>query len=471
MSVSKLNDLTRRAFLRRASAISALGVGAPLALNLAGFGEASAFEATDYKAIVCVFLYGGNDHNSTIIPYDIPNYDLYSAIRGGGANRSQGGVALARDDLTATRLSPLSPQILTDNLQYALAPQLTGLKALFDQGKLGMQMNIGPLLVPMTRQQFESGDNTNFPTPPKLFSHNDQQSYWQSLGVEGSSVGWGGRLGDLALASNGNSLLTCISATGNAVFVSGNQALQYQIGPDGATPIYATEGLFGSSQAAQAIRQIMTKPSSHILENEYARVTKRALDTETSVNAALAQISLNTPFGNSYIDDQLKIVARIIGARASLGAKRQVFFVSMGGFDLHDNLINNQPGLMALLNNAMSSFYQSTLEMGIADKVVSFTASDFGRTLAYNGDGSDHGWGAHHFIMGGGVRGGQFYGTAPHTSVISNDQVGEGRLLPTTSIDQFVGTLAKWFGANTGEISNLLPNLGRFATPDLGFML
>jgi uncharacterized protein (DUF1501 family) len=466
---------TRRVVLQRAMQLSAMGVATPLAINLAAIGEAAAFETSDYKALVCVFMYGGNDYSNTVVPYDATNYGRYHQIRAGGGGENQAGIALARAALAPTALTPLVAQTLTDNLQYALAPQLTGLKSLWDQGKLAVQLNVGPLIKPTTIQQFNSPDRVNNPLPPKLFSHNDQQSVWQSNGTEGSTVGWGGKLGDIALANssnNPNSLLTCISASGNAVFVAGRDALQYQISsgsatvPGGAIKINALTG--GLSQAVNAL---ITRNSAHVLENEYATVTRRSIQLEGIVNGALGGVTVATPFANGNpLASQLKVVARLIAARQALNMRRQVFFVSIGGFDTHNNLMTDHPNLMQRVNDAMSAFYAATVELGVADKVTTFTASDFGRTLASNADGSDHGWGSHQFVMGGAVNGGRYYGTAPHVALNTDDQVGQGRLLPSTGVDQFAATLARWFGCNTSELPGILPNVTNFSNTDLGFV-
>ena len=472
------NDLplwTRRLVLKRAAQLSALGVAGPLAINLAAIGEASAFDASDYKALVCVFLYGGNDYANTLVPYDAANYDLYSAIRGGGAGRTRGGIAFGLDELNATALAPIGGQTLTDNLQYALAPSLTGLKPLFDAGKLAVQLNVGPLIVPLTLAQYESPNRSLYPLPPKLFSHNDQQSAWQSLGSEGSTVGWGGRLGDIALSNNGNALLTCISAAGNAVFVAGSNALQYQISAAGAIKVNALQSSpYGLDSVRDAMAALITQSSAHALEEEYAVVTRRSIQLEGAVNSALGGVTLNTAFPPADppnpLAAQMKIVARLIGARNAFGVTRQVFFVSLGGFDNHDGLMKNHPALLSRVNDALSSFYQATVELGVANSVTTFTASDFGRTLSSNADGSDHGWGGHHLVIGGAVNGARFYGTAPHVSVNSDDQVGQGRLLPSTAVDQFAATLARWFGVSAGELPGILPNIGNFSTTGPGFV-
>lgn len=475
---------SRRAFLRRSAQLGMAGTALPLALNLAAMGEAAAFTATDYKALVCVFLYGGNDYANTVVTYDDASYNRYSAIRGGGAGQTAGGIALAKAALTPTLLNPT--QALPDNRQYALHPAMGGLAQLFNGGKAAVQLNVGPLVVPLTRAQYSSADRKAYPVPPKLFSHNDQQSVWQSSSPEGSTVGWGGNLGDLALSSNGNSLFTCISVTGNAVYLSGDAALQYQVSTGGAIAINGVKNnVYGQSAVRSALTTLIQQPSNHTLEDEYTRVTRRAIAAESSVTSGLAGVSLSTAFpAGNPLADQLKMVARLIGARQALGAKRQVFMVSLGGFDLHDNLIAQQPVLMQRLSEAMTAFYNATVELGLADKVTAFTASDFGRTLTSNGDGSDHGWGGHHLVVGGAVKGQAFYGTAPPVSVANTaapeDQwhVGQGRLLPTTSVDQYAATLARWFGVGPGEMAGILPNLGHFGAAagrpdypvDLGFM-
>lgn len=470
---------TRRAFLRRSTQLGLAGTALPFALNLAAMGEAAAFTATDYKALVCVFLYGGNDYANTVVTYDDESYNRYAAIRG-GAGQAGGGIALAKAALADTVLNPTAP--LAGGRQYALHPAMPGMAQLFNTGKAAVQLNVGPLVVPLTRAQYSGSNRALYPLPPKLFSHNDQQSVWQSSSPEGSTVGWGGNLGDLALSSNGNSLFTCISVTGNAVFLSGDSALSYQVSTGGAIAINGVKSnVYGSSVVRGALTALIQQTSPQVLENEYNRVTARAVTAESQITAGLAGVTLATAFPtNNSLADQLKMVARLIGARSTLGSKRQVFMVSLGGFDLHDNLIAQQPNLMRRVSEAMSAFYGATVELGVADKVTAFTASDFGRTLTSNGDGSDHGWGSHHLMVGGAVKGKAFYGKAPPVSVTNTadaaDQwhVGQGRLLPSTSVDQYAATLAKWFGVSNTELAGVLPNLSHFGGADypidLGFM-
>ena len=460
--------VTRRAVLRRASGIAALGAAAPFAHGLAAAGDAAAATgAGDYRALVCVFLYGGNDHPNTLVPYDRANYARYRKIRGSSS--------FARKDLADTALTPRGKQALTDDLQYAFAPYLPRLKVLFDGGKLAPVLNLGSLVTPLTRAQYDGSNRALYPLPPKLFSHNDQQCYWQALGSEGSSIGWGGRIGDFAMEANDHSLLTCISASGNAVFVSGDQVLQYQVSPSGAIPVNPIrEPRYVSPALAQVLHKLITRPSEQAMENELAILARRSIEMEGIVNGALSDVALKTSFdlapGDNPLADQMKIVARLIGARHALGSRRQVVFVSLDGFDHHSDLARKHNDLMQKLDEAVAAFYMATVEMGLQDQVTTFTASDFGRTLVANGDGSDHGWGSHHFVIGGAVKGGRYYGTAPHVSVDSDDQVGQGRLLPSTAIDQYAATLARWFGVPDGELPTVLPNIGNFATSDLGFL-
>jgi uncharacterized protein (DUF1501 family) len=472
------NQHTRRAFLRRSGQLALTGTALPFALNMAAFGEAAAFNATDYKALVCVFLAGGNDYANTVVTYDADSYDRYRAVRGGDATGFN--IALARESLGATVLNPTTP--LPGSRQYALHPSMTRMSTLFHGGQAAVQLNVGPLVVPLTRTQYQSADRRLYPVPARLFSHNDQQSTWQACAPEGSTVGWGGKIGDLALSSNGTSLFTCISTGGNAVFLAGDQALMYQVGPAGALPLKAvTESVYGSAAVRSAMSQLVRERRGHVLENEYNAITARSIDSQVQIKSALDATVLRTPTpaGNN-LASQLMTVARLIGGRNILGSKRQVFFVNMGGFDLHDGLINGQASLMTRVSEAMGAFYDATVELGVAHQVTAFTASDFGRTLTSNGDGSDHGWGGHHFVVGGAVRGKALYGKAPPVSVgnttAAEDQwhVGQGRLLPSTSVDQYAATLARWFGVADTEMAGILPNLRNFGSGDypvnMGFM-
>lgn len=455
MKLNRLPELQRREFLRRASAVGIAGTAAPWALSLAGIGEAAAATVPgDYKALVCLFLYGGNDYGNTLVPYDQPSHDAYAAIRQ--------TLATPRDSLAATALPAVGGR------QMALAPQLGKLKGLWDAGKLAVQLNVGTLVQPTTLAQYKA---KSVPLPPKLFSHNDQQSVWQASSPEGATSGWGGRLGDLFMGGNGTSTFTCMNVSGNAVFMAGKQAVQYQVSTSGAVPINGvTKSLFGSAACSTALRALITADRTHWMEAELNRVVKRSVDAQATLSTALAGApAFTTPFDTTSLSIQLQMVAKLIAARQALGATRQVYFVSIGGFDLHDLLVAQHPGLLTQISDAMASFYAATVELGVADKVTTFTASDFGRTLTSNGDGSDHGWGSHHFVMGGAVKGGRFYGTLPSVSVNGPDDVGQGRLLPTTSVDQLAATLATWMGVSATDLPLVLPQIANYSQRDLGY--
>lgn len=471
MFIGKSNELTRRAFLHRSGQLAVAGSASAYAMGLAGLGEAAAFSAgDDYKALVCIFLYGGNDHGNTLIPFDGPNYARYADIRGGGMGDP--GIALPRASLADTVLNQPAEQTLTDDMRLALAPTMPRMAGLFHAGAMAPVLNVGPLLVPLTKAQYSNGNRASFPRPPKLFSHNDQQSTWQSSQPEGSTVGWGGRMGDLAMSGNTNTMFTAINASGNAVFLSGQNTVPYRVSSNGAVKVSGLDRrIYGSSANSAAMRELLSTHHGHVLEADYVTTTLRSLTYAGFVNDALgvsnAGLDLATDNG---LARQLSVVARLIAARRDLGVKRQVFMVSLGGFDHHDNLIGSHESLLGTLDRAMDTFYRNTVALGLADQVTTFTASDFGRTLASNGDGSDHGWGSHHFVVGGAVKGRRFYGRAPEISVTGNDQVGRGRLLPTTSVDEYSATMARWFGVSASELPSIAPNIGRFGTPDLGFL-
>ena len=466
MAYSTTMNASRRAFLQRASALSVAGVAAPWALNLAAMAEASAATATDYKAIVCVFLYGGNDYGNTLVPYDAPNYNAYLQLRP--------TLAYARASLDSTVLTPTVVPTDINGVahQYALAPELAPLLPIFNTGRMGVVLNVGTLIQPTTKLQYT---NKTVPLPPKLFSHNDQQSVWQSSAPEGATSGWGGRMGDLFQSGNGNATFTCVNVSGNAVYVAGKAAVQYQVSTNGSVPLAGLKSpLFGSSACSDALRTLVSEPRPHLFESEYNRVSKRSIDADGVLTSALASApAITTPFpASNNLGDQLKMVARMISSASAVGAKRQVFFVSLGGFDNHDGLLTDHPPLLTAVADAMAAFYNTTVELGVASQVTTFTASDFGRTLSGNNDGSDHGWGSMHFVLGGAVNGKRFYGTAPVVANNGPDDVGQGRLLPTTSVDQYGATLGKWLGLSDSDLVTVLPNLANYniGVRNLGFV-
>ncbi|WP_267434890.1 DUF1501 domain-containing protein [Sphingomonas sp. GM_Shp_1] len=463
MHDQSLHDQSRRAFLKRSALLGLAGTATPFVSSLAAIGEAAAATASDYKALVCVFLYGGNDYANTLVPYDEGSFAAYRAAR---AN-----IGYQRDVLAGTLLNP--SVALPDGRAYALSPSMSEMSQLFAAGKMAVALNVGTLVEPTTKSQYQK---RSVRLPPKLFSHNDQQSFFQASSPEGAGSGWGGRIGDVFQNGNGNAALTCINATGNAVYLTGRSAIQYSVGTGGPVALLnSSRTLYGSSTALDTLRTLMTSDSSLAIASEHARISKRALDIQAQLSSALAGAPATSfPLfpSNNPLADQLKMVARMISVSQTLGLKRQVFFVSLGGFDLHDNLVTQHPGLLARMSSAMKAFYDTTEAMGVANQVTSFTASDFGRTLQSNDDGSDHGWGGMHFVVGGAVRGQRLYGKAPTVGVNNNDDVGQGRLIPTMSVDQYAATLASWFGIDSGGLRTVLPNIGNYdsSTWNQGFM-
>lgn len=458
------SNARRRAFLQRSAALAATGVAAPMALNLSAIGRLAAAEASDYKALVCVFLYGANDHYNTIVSYDPENHRRYVQARP--------GLAYGRGLLESTRLqSSDSPQL--QGREFAFAPELGKLHGLWNEGHVNALMNVGPLLRPTSKAEYLNGA----PIPPKIFSHNDQQSIWQSLAGEGATRGWGGKLGDAVLDGAGGNLFNAVSLSGDALFLSGDSTSQYRVtpaSPSGSIRLAATRpALFGSSAVTDTMRRLMTEDSEnwHLMARELQRTTRRSIDANEQLEAALASApALGASLGSSRLGAQLDLVARMIAARESLGVRRQIFFVGIGGFDMHDNLREEHPPLLRSIDEALAGFYRATESLGVANQVTAFTASDFGRTLSANGDGTDHGWGSHHLIVGGAVKGKRFTGQPPALGNNGADDVGRGRLLPTTSIEQLAATLGGWFGADNGELADVLPQLSEFGTSDLGFL-
>jgi len=451
-------NASRREFLRTASALSIAGSATPFLVNLAGISAAAAQTApTDYRALVCVFLYGGNDHSNTIVPVDNASYQLYA--------QSRTNLALAQNTLLPLT-TPTNPSM--SGRQIAMRGEMTALKAIYDEGKAAVLANIGPLRAPMTMAQYQ---NNSVPRPMGLFSHNDQQSDWQSFGPEGTRVGWGGKLGDLFASTNNYQNVTAISTSGAAVFVSGANVAQLQLGNNGAQGIPALQNnanVFATTSASAPLKAMMTAADQHVLANDYNKIVKRSTEAAAAINAALNAVQLSTQFPGSGLGNQMRNVARMIAARQALGTKRQVFHVSIGGFDQHAGLVQGHGGLWQQISQAMGAFYAATVELGIADSVTAFTASDFGRTLDSNGQGSDHGWGAHHIVAGGAVRGGDLYGTWADTVLRGPNDVGRGNLLPTTAVDQLVGTFATWFGVPAGSLRDVVPNAGNYPTLNLG---
>lgn len=462
---------TRRTFLTGASALSA-ATFAGLGSSLSAF-QANAAETTGYKAIVCLFFLGGIDGHDTLLPYDQASYDQYATIRApllSLYDNMTGGSTRARD-----RLLPLNPINAADfgGRQFALPEELSGIKGLFDSGNAAIVGNVGPLIQPITKQQFE---NESAPQPKRLFSHNDQQSTWMSSQPEGAQFGWGGRFADAALASGANAGskdFSTITSLGNELFLTGSEALPYQIGLDGAPEIdalnfFASGNTNDPNSIYSKLRdhfEAMDFNSSNLIDRDIATAMRSALTTNETFNAAYASIQpFATAFPSSFVGQQLQAIANTIAIRDALLVNRQVFFAAIGGFDTHSNQANDLPGLQSEIDGAVVAFYQAMQEIGLGSDVTLFTASDFGRTLAINGDGTDHGWGNHHFVIGDAVQGTRIYGDVPPYTLGHDQDAGSGRLIPTTSVEQFAEPLGRWFGLNDGEIAAALPNLSNFAT-------
>ncbi len=486
---------SRREFLRRAAVLSgSVGAGAlPFAMNLAAMNAAVA-QAGDYKALVCLFLLGGNDSANMVLPTDAASWQAYTAARATGSSPIALKAVGTPADGTAASGSPEALggvlPIVPDHIafpqnasrSFALHPSMPEVQSLFGQGRLAVVTNAGPLVTPITKAELKAKAK---PVPAKLGSHNDQQSTWQALGPEGTKTGWGGRLGDMLASANDSAAFTGISVSGNAVFLAGDQVAQYQVSSSGAVPIDGVSGgLFGSYAASTAYRAVLTQSNApgdqqHLLAREHATIAKRSLDAQVAFNAAYAAASVPGPSKYTHpatraqianpVAEQLRTVARVIGARSGLGVRRQVFFVSVGGFDTHDWQNATQPNLMAMLSHAIAYFDDAMGAIGMRDRVTLFTASEFGRTLASNGDGTDHGWGAHHFVSGGAVKGRDFYGRFPQVGLDQPDEVGSGTFLPGVAVDQIGGTLGRWFGASESQLDLVFPNLRNFDR-DLGFM-
>ena len=469
-------ELNRRAFLRNSGALTVAGMATPWFINLSMMAEAAAASAApgdDYKALVCVFLQGGNDHANTLIPFDPVSHEAYAKARG---LRETGGLAIPLAELTATQLAP------TLDRTMALAPALAPLKPLFDNQRMAVLLNIGPVVRPTSLDDFKAGKGA---LPPKLFSHNDQQSVWLSSMPEGSVLGWGGVIGEdqlPALPDSGKrpprDYLTNVNLASNNVFLAGQSAGQYMVNANGIAPLKALSGAhFGSSSKfAAAFKTLVTteNPLAHRMAKEHANIMRRAIDTNEVLLGAMSGLQikpLSTADANAKpLAAQLNMVARLIEANQQLGLKRQVFYVALGGFDNHDRLTADHPRLLAQLAQALSQFDKDLDTLNMADKVTTFTASDFGRTMSSNGDGSDHGWGSYHFVMGGAVNGGRYYGDLPAVTGGATD-IGQGRLLPTMAVDQLSVALAGWMGVAPSRFDLLAPNWQKFSATTLSGLL
>jgi len=457
--MSRKNDPmppSRREFLRCA-ACAALGTAAITNtiwdLRLVRAATTGAF--TDYKALVCLFLFGGNDANNLIIPSSATDYAAYSAAR----------QALA---IPSAQLLSINPTI-SDGRTYGLHPSCAGMQSLFNSGKLAFLCNVGTLVGPVTRTTYQ---NKTAALPPQLFSHNDQQVQWQtSIPDQPPRTGWGGRAADMVYANNNSNVSMNISLAGTNIFEVGTAVTPYNVSTTGSVGLSSL-----SASRLQAVKDIIALPHDNLFEKSFGEITNTAIANNALLTSALANApTITTVFPNTSLGNQLKMIARLISAHGTLGHTRQIFFASVGGYDTHGNQLTAHANLLTELSGSMKAFYDATAELGLAQSVTTFTASDFGRTLPTNGtgttSGSDHGWGNHQVIMGGAVQGQRLYGTFPTLAVNGPDDTSTGRWIPSTSVDEYSATLARWFGVSSTDMPTVFPNLTRFARPDLGFML
>ena len=451
--------------ISRRNTLKALSAGA-LASGLGGFTLpfANAQSApADYKALVCIFLFGGNDGNNMIVPADAAGYAGYSAIR-----NVDSGINIAQSELLTFKPTNTSAT-------YGFHPALSAVHPLFGQGKLAVIANAGPLLAPITKAQYLAGVSR----PDQLFSHSDQQAQWQSgVSDQPSRTGWGGRLADAIASMNGsNTFPVLTSVAGSALYTTGNTQSPLAIPSSGGFGLTGLTGTDAMTKArGAALNALLLEGKDHLLVKAAAEQTEQAIALSAKVNPIITAnsstvTSLFSTTGNS-LATQLLQVAKLIEARATIGLKRQMFFVSLGGFDTHNNQINIQNTLLGYVGAAMKSFYDATAALGVANNVTTFTLSDFGRTFKpAAGAGSDHAWGNHHLVMGGAVKGGAMYGTFPEHRLSGPDDVSaEGRWLPTTSVDQYASTLATWFGVPAAQLASVAPNIGAFSIKNLGFV-
>lgn len=420
-------------------------------------------QATDYKAIICLFLFGGNDSMHWVIPYDAAAYGAYAAARGPSINA--GGITIPRDQLAATAVM---------GGQYALHYNMDGIAALMNQGKAAVVANVGPLRRPITKAEYESQNTSR---PANLFSHSDQQQLWQIGMPDATTVrtGWGGRIAEKVRALNTNGdLLTALSVNGSPAFVNGDTIRAFPVNTNGNFGIdfYDVSKPDKAAMTQGFSRLVYAPRSRNLFETAWSDVLRGAIQNQSVLQQSLANSPAFAGFPNNGLGNQFKTIAQMIAIRDFLGVKRQVYFASIGGFDLHgDEHYQRNAELYAEIDGAVSAFYNVMNTLGTTNNVVTFTASDFGRTFPVNGrQGSDHGWGANQFVIGGGVLGNRVYGKYPNMVIDGSEDTGLGRWIPNVSVDQMAATLAKWFGLSDADVAASLPNLANFPVKNLGFM-
>ena len=490
MNKKNISVITRRDFIRRAACAAVGTVAMTSAIRDLRFMNAAVAQSniTDYKALVCIFLQGGNDSNNLIIPTLASQYANYAAIRTPVLAIPQSAI------LGVTSLN-------NDGNTYGLHPSCPELQTLFGEGKLAFLFNTGTLVYPITRAQYLAKTTA---TPPQLFSHADQQTQWQtSVPDQPPTTGWGGRCADLLNSVQPNAPISMmVSLAGANTFEIGNIVTQYSVSTSGAISLTLPTTPSGGANTNRlpALMNLLGLPYTNLQAQAYAGVVDQTIHTAALLNGSLSTAPWTVPFpakitspeGNtsftSTLSPQLQMVARLIQAgntslaNNGFGMKRQIFFCQIGGYDLHtgqtdynnnnpnDVLIGAHTNLLAELSQSMLAFQRAMEQLGLSDSVTSFTASDFGRTFPSNGVGSDHGWGSHHLILGGAVKGGRTYGQFPTLAVNGPNDTSTGRWIPTTAIDQYFATIATWFGVDSSNLATVFPNIGRFSSPNLGFI-
>ena len=457
--------INRRKLIK--NGVTGLGVASGLATNLASF-NAFAADTSGYKALVCVFLAGGMDGHDTLIPRNRSSSRQFETLR----SEMLATYDSQPDGFAPRRRANLLPlqRANVDGRTFAYPEEFRPLQELFNQGNMSVIGNVGPLIEPLNRQQFINGSRR---VPPRLGSHNDQQSVWASSQPEGANAGWGGRFNDIMQAANANSnaSFTSVSAAGRQVYLTGEQTNAFQVSTSGGLSVrhLDADSAFGSSEFARSYDRILQDAGRRgdapsLFGRDMGNVVREAISSNRLLTEQLAfGRNLSTSFPATSLGQQLEIVSRMIARRQGLGAEgRQIFFVQQNGYDTHRNQPSFLPELQQDLANSMRAFYDSTVEMGLANDVTSFTASDFGRALQPSRNGTDHGWGNHHIVVGGAVNGGQILGGVPEPVLGHNFDQGRGRLIPQVSVDQYAGALGSWYGLNRGQIRDALPGITNF---------
>ncbi len=445
--------------MKRSVAGLLAGSGGAAVLNSLNITNALAQQGGEYRALVCLFLYGGNDSFNMFVPR---SPDQYTAYREARRN-------LAVDSGQLLGVNAVG----SDGSQYGFHPSMPDVRNLFNNGKVAVLGNVGPLIVPTSRDDFVQ---SRVPLPPRLFSHNDQQDFWQSLKPDASiSSGWAGRMADAMLSANANRQMSMnVSMSGINLMQTGRTSVPYILSTRGVdlTKSATQKSGFGRLERRNAALQaLLNSNASHIYGNEYRSVMSRALDLNNDIRSVLARAPVPpVGFPGSPLAQSLAMVTRMISIREQLGLSRQIFFVGFGGWDTHGAQNARHPALLSTLSQAMGAFYRATDYLGLANQVTTFTAADFGRTLTSNGDGSDHGWGGHQLVMGGAVNGNRIYGQMPEYRIEGSADSGRGRIIPTTSVDQFGATLARWYGLSESDLADVFPNLSAFESSNLGFL-